>query len=121
VVRSEGVVRHMFDWMKRRSSNGHQAVESVAPVARREHMSGKYLPLYQYLENRFAQRVVLRFGEIEDLLGFALPDPARLREDWWTNPDPDSPRPCYADSWILASRTAMPNLRALTVVFDRAS
>jgi len=26
----------------------------------------------------------------------------------------------FADSWILANRTARPNLRALTVAFDRA-
>jgi hypothetical protein len=27
----------------------------------------------------------------------------------------------FADSWILANRTARPNLGALTVAFDRAS
>jgi hypothetical protein len=33
---------------------------------------------------------VLTFAEIEDLLGFTLPDLARRREDWWTNPDPQA-------------------------------
>jgi hypothetical protein len=84
-------------------------------------MSGKYLPLYTYLQNRYANTVVLTFAEIEDLLGFTLPDVARLREDWWTSPDPDTTRPSYSDSWILASRTARPNLLALTIVSDRAS
>jgi hypothetical protein len=30
---------------------------------------------------------VLTFGQIEDLLGFALPAPARVQRDWWGNSD----------------------------------
>ena len=48
-------------------------------------MSGKYRLLFRYLEERYAQTVVLTFGEIEDLLGFSLPDQARLSEGWWTD------------------------------------
>jgi len=92
-----------------------------AKKAQRSAMAGKYLSLYTYLENRFANSVVLTFAEIEDLLGFTLPDLARLREEWWTNPDPGTPRPRFSDSWILANRTARPNLQALTVVFDRVA
>jgi hypothetical protein len=84
-------------------------------------MAGKYVTLYEYLETRYANTVVLTFAEIEDLLGFRLPELARLREDWWTKPDQDTVRPRYSDSWILANRTARPNLPALTVVFDRSS
>jgi hypothetical protein len=84
-------------------------------------MSGTYLSLYEYLENRYANTVVLTFGEIEDLLGFALPDLARLRQEWWTNADPNPARPSHSDSWILARRTARPNLLAKTVVFERTS
>lgn len=113
----------MLAWMKRRQSTAHNPPERDIDAAKgqRSAMSGKYLSLYTYLENRYANTVVLTFAEIEDLLGFSLPDLARLREDWWLHPDPDATRPCYSDSWILASRTAKPNLRALTVVFDRAS
>jgi hypothetical protein len=111
----------MLAWMKRRRSTAHNRPEPVADAPRqRSVMSGKYLSLYEYLENRYANTVVLTFAEIEDLLGFPLPDLARRREDWWTKPDPHTARPSYSDSWILASRTARPNLRALTVVFDRA-
>ena len=48
-------------------------------------MSGTYLLLYKYLENRYADTVVLTFAEIEDLLGFALPEQARLQREWWTD------------------------------------
>jgi hypothetical protein len=82
---------------------------------------GRYAAFYTYLENRFANTVVLTFAEIEDILGFTLPDLARLREDWWTNPDADTAWPQFSDSWILANRTARPNLQALTVVFERGS
>ena len=84
-------------------------------------MSGKYLSLYKYLEGRYANAVFLTFAEIEDLLGFALPDQARLQREWWTNTATNVAESSYADSWILAHRTAMPNLLARTVMFERAS
>jgi hypothetical protein len=109
--------------MKRRRARLRDRIdqEPVAPKVHRSATSGKYLTLYTYLENRYADRVVLTFNQIEDLLGFALPDPARRNEDWWTLPDPATPSPRYSDSWILAHRTARPNFLALTVVFDRVS
>lgn len=84
-------------------------------------MSGTYLLLYKYLENRYADTVVLTFAEIEDLLGFALPEQARLHQEWWTDAEIGVTGPKYSDSWILASRAATPNLVAQTVAFERAS
>jgi hypothetical protein len=111
----------MLAWMKQQRSITRTRPEPNAANAQRSIRAGRYVSLYTYLENRFANTVVLTFAEIEDLLGFKLPGPARLREDWWTSPDPDGPPPHFSDSWILANRTARPNLLALTVVFDRAS
>lgn len=113
----------MLDWMKRRVSTARYQPEAVAEPAERQRsvMSGKYLSLYKYLVNRYADTVVLTFAEIEALLGFTLPDLARLHQEWWTNADPNTDRPTYSDSWTLASRTARPNLLAQTVVFERAS
>jgi hypothetical protein len=107
--------------MKRRGSIAHHRLEpAVKPTNLQGRvMSGKYLLLYKYLENRYASTVVLTFAEIEDLLGFPLPETARVHEEWWT--DVDVPVPNYSDSWILASRTAKPNLMARTVVFERAA
>ena len=84
-------------------------------------MSGKYLLLYNYLENRYATTVVLTFAEIEDLLGFTLPEQARQDKDWWTDRESKASGSSYSDSWVLASRTAIPNLMAQTVVFERAA
>jgi hypothetical protein len=83
-------------------------------------MSHTSAPLYKYLDERYADAVVLTFAEIEDLVGVELPELARLSSDWWTTPDLAPNRSRFADSWILANRTAWPNLRALTVAFDRA-
>ena len=113
----------MLTWIKsQRSTTDNQPErEANAPKVQRSVMSGKYLSLYKYLENRYANTVVLTFAEIEDLLGFTLPDMARLRQEWWTNAGSNPVQPSYADSWILANRTAKPNLLAQTVVFERVS
>jgi hypothetical protein len=54
---------------------------------------------------------------MEALLGFALPEAARMERDWWTDA---ALRPArHSDAWTVASRTATPNLSALTVTFER--
>jgi hypothetical protein len=112
----------MLDWLKRRGWTADPQCEADAETAKPPGrvMSGKYLLLYKYLENRYADAVVLTFAEIEDLLGFTLPDPARLHQEWWTDAAISVAGPNYSDSWILASRTAVPNMLAQTVVFERA-
>jgi hypothetical protein len=80
-----------------------------------------YRELHAYLNGRYADRVVLTFGEIEDLLGFALPDAARLRVTWWTDDTADGGESPQSQAWTHASRTATPNLSARTVAFERVS
>ena len=79
---------------------------------------GEYGLLGKYLRDRFADRVVLTFGEIEDLLGFSLPEQARVQLEWWSSPDPVA-RSAQAQAWACASRTAVVNLNSQRVVFDR--
>jgi hypothetical protein len=116
----------MLDWLKRRrrriAYQQHEVPElpEKAPKLVGRVMSGRYLLLYKYLENRYANTVVLTFAEIEDLLGFALPDQARLNQEWWTDGVVAVARE-YSDSWTLASRTAVPNMQAQTVAFERAA
>ena len=81
--------------------------------------AGEYRLLYKYLRDRFADRLVLTFGQIEDLIGFALPEPARVRREWWANTDSDADRPRQSDAWTLAHRTASVNLPAQYVTFER--
>jgi hypothetical protein len=112
----------MWNLLKRRVNAAppeRQTRAEPAPSPKRV-TCGKGQLLYKYLSERYAQRVVLTFSEIEDLLGFSLPDQARSHRGWWTEGAPDVDPLNYADSWRLANRTASPNLLAQTVVFERA-
>jgi hypothetical protein len=80
-------------------------------------MTGVYRFLQKYLEDRYADKVVLSMGQIEDLLGFALPAHARTDSAWWTNAgDVLAPQ---SEAWRSAHRTATPNLAAGNVTFER--
>ena len=92
---------------------------SIAPRMPHSAVPAEYRPLHKYLDGRFADTVVLKFTEIEDLLGFALPGGARLQQDWWANPDDDGEPSTQSRSWVHASRTAKANLVAQTVTFER--
>jgi len=113
----------MIDWLKRLGPKMQpprgDADETTATA--KSVMSGKYLLLYEYLERRYANTVVLTFAEIEDLLGFSLPEPAGRHQEWWTDARINVAGSHHSDSWTLASRTATPNLLARTVMFERAS
>lgn len=80
---------------------------------------GKYRKLTVYLEKRFADRVVLTFGEIEDLVGFALPVPARVDDIWWSGPTAAGKTSEQATAWVLADRSAVVNFKAGRVTFER--
>ena len=80
-------------------------------------VAAAYVPLYTYLQHRYASNVVLTFEQVEALLGFALPAPARVERDWWTSPVSDMDG--HSNAWTVARRTATPNLWARTVAFER--
>jgi hypothetical protein len=82
---------------------------------------GEYQLLYKYLRDRYADRVVLTFKEIEDLLGFPLPESARLQLEWWSGTNAAARRSAQSDSWTLANRSAKVNLPAQSVLFERHS
>jgi hypothetical protein len=82
-------------------------------------MSGEYLALHTYLENRYAHTVVLTFEQMEALIGSALPPQARSDRGWWIGARTDAPAARHRDAWILARRTAAPNLIAGIVAFER--
>ena len=114
----------MLEWMKKRRALPAPDAPAPEPDAAKRHgrnKAGKYRLLYDYLENRYATTVVLTFGQIEDLLGFGLPELAHTDKDWWTRAEIPSGEARCSDAWTLASRTAEPNLLARTVSFERVS
>ena len=80
------------------------------------HIPREYRALYAYLEHRYAAVVVLTFEQIEALLGFALPTPARTEHEWWTT-TVETRR--HSVAWTEAGRTAAPSLAAGIVTFER--
>jgi len=113
----------LFDLMSirwRKAAPAPELQPAVVPVpATKLRVPAEYLSLHTYLERRYASMVVLTFDQMESLLGFALPEAARLDREWWTGAALRTVR--YSDSWIAARRTAAPNLPAGTVAFERIS
>jgi hypothetical protein len=107
----------MFKWLTKQGltiGTAHpRVVQNCYPTA------GEYELLYKYLRDRYANRIVLTFSEIEDLLGFSLPDLARLQCAWWDGGDFTADPPNQSLAWMLAGRTATVNLPAESVVFER--
>ena len=109
----------MWKWMTRFGTLTREKADEMAITVRpTAAVSGKYVRLYTYLDNRFADVIVLTFGQIEDVLGFALPTLAH-QNAWWTLGETNVDGPRHSDAWTLAGRTATPNLKARTVVFER--
>lgn len=111
----------LLQWVGLRWPRSAPVPQRVTPIFPMERSTpsvpgGEYLALYTYLENRYASVVVLTFEQIEALLGFALPTPARTERDWWTDVV-QTPR--HSAAWTGAGRTATPNLVARTVTFER--
>ena len=80
---------------------------------------GKYAPLYRSLRMRSERRWPVSFADIEAVLGFTLPESARLHRPWWSN---QRSRRGYAHSlaWQLAGwRTAAVDLEHESLVFER--
>lgn len=99
----------------RRSSRVSEAPTTISLERTTPRIPAEYLPLYTYLERRYASSVVLTFEQMEALLGFALPAPAYTEPAWWTG----SAVPAHSKAWTGAARTATPNLVARIVRFER--
>lgn len=80
-----------------------------------------YHLLHKYLRDRYADRLVLTFAQIEDLMGFPLPEVARTDPAWWGDIEPPAARSPQSDAWTRAGRVATANVPAEIVVFERGT
>ena len=112
-----------FKWLSTQAQRVHAEHEPLHLGERSPRVKSSvpdaYLALHSYLERRYASMVVLTFGQIESLLGSALPEPARTEESWWTGDH--MPSDGHRETWTKAKRSAIPNLLARTVAFERLS
>lgn len=82
-------------------------------------MPESYQGLYEYLDKRYANSVVLTFEQIESLLGRPLAEAALVDLAWWSNDAKPDPGHIQSQAWTRAGRVATPNLLAHTVRFER--
>ena len=106
-------------WLRDRRSRAEVPVSLrvTPPDEAKPPVPAEYMPLYTYLERRYAVTVVLTFEQIEALLGFAPPSPAFSDTEWWTGASEANDR--HTAAWIAARRTAAPHLSAKIVTFER--
>ena len=80
---------------------------------------GKYQPLYTHLCRLTTQEWKTTFGEIESIIGFTLPQSARLHRTWWSNRTEPGGHG-HALAWHAAGwETAEVNINAETLLFRR--
>ena len=110
-------------------SERHSLFEAALEMARtREQLGrdaaarGKYAPLYRHLASIPASpEWRATFGDVEAILGFRLPDSARLYRPWWSNQNKGAGH-SHALSWHAAGwKTREVDLEAETLVFSRVS
>lgn len=79
---------------------------------------GKYAPLFRFLMERQENRMEFTFREIEAILGFTLPESARLYRPWWANQGKAGHSQCMA--WSVAGwRTTAVDLEKEVLCFER--
>ncbi len=88
-------------------------------LAREAASRGKYAPLYRYLLALTAIDWRTSFSELEAILGFQLPNSARLYRPWWSNQNRGAGH-SHALAWSAAGwKTRAVDLEAETLVFER--
>ncbi|MDY6024581.1 MAG: hypothetical protein SPJ19_07300 [Candidatus Borkfalkiaceae bacterium] len=77
-------------------------------------VSAKYRGLAEYLLSSNETRVTLSYSQIEEILGFALPDTARkFKQSYWANTETHS----YASSWMAVGYKTRVDIDSDTVTF----
>lgn len=77
-------------------------------------VSAKYRGLTEYLLSSNETRVTLSYSQIEEILGFALPDTARkFKQSYWANTETHS----YASSWMAVGYKTRVDVESDTVTF----
>ena len=86
---------------------------------RRTAERGKYAPLYRFLRTRAGGEWRVSFTDIEAVLGFTLPESARVHRPWWSN-QRNAGGHSHALAWLLAGwKTRAVDLEQETLVFQR--
>jgi hypothetical protein len=89
-------------------------------LLRRTAERGKYAPLYQHLVKWRGKEWRATFSEIEKVLGFRLPDSARIHRPWWANQGERGGH-SHALAWEMAGwKTSQVDMPGERIVFIQA-
>ncbi len=81
---------------------------------------GKYAPLFHHLRELRRREWKATFSEIEKVLGFKLPDSARIHRPWWANQGERGGH-SHALAWEMAGwKTSQVDMAEESVVFVEA-
>ena len=86
-----------------RASEMPTAATEVDPATVTAH-AGKYAPLYRWLRTQDASALTLTFGEVEEVLGFPLPNSCRQHVPHWHSYDGSAVARAIVDAGWKASR-----------------
>ena len=79
---------------------------------------GKYSLLFEFLAERSGNQIEITFSELEQILGFKLPDSAYLYRPWWANQAKSGHSQAMA--WDTAGgKTKLVNLEEEKLMFER--
>ena len=77
-------------------------------------VSAKYRGLAEYLLSSNETRVTLNYSQIEEILGFALPETAKkFKQSYWANTETHS----YASCWMAVGYKTRVDVESDTVTF----
>jgi hypothetical protein len=80
---------------------------------------GKYSPLFHYLNEYSINEFPITFAELEGILGFELPDSARIHRPWWANQGMRGGH-SHALAWEMAGwKTSRVDMEGEKLVFVR--
>jgi hypothetical protein len=90
-----------------------------AELLRQAAERGKYVRLYRHLIGLSGSEWPTTFGQIEKILGFRLPDSARIHRPWWSNQGQRGGH-SHALAWEMAGwKTSQVDMAEETIVFIR--
>ena len=80
---------------------------------------GKYAPIFFHLENLSKNEFPTTFEELETILGFDLPDSARIHRPWWANQGMRGGH-SHALTWEMAGwKTSQVDMEGEKLVFKK--
>ena len=86
------------------------------PVFPAECSKSKYKALSEFLYTNWATRIELSYEQLEDILGFKLPESAhKLPQSYWANTEYHT----YAKSWLKLGYKTRIDVENQKVVFER--